>query len=128
MVMTNEEIIRHYRQAKDKNKDVEVLADLNLTSQDTIREILIEAGAMRRSFTRKPKDETVEKEAQTSKAQEKKPAKTHSKHEINDGCYISIESIISNIPTGASVSIRKCAYTLCMTIFTDYLKAKLRVD
>ena len=44
MDMTNEEICRHYRLAKDKDADIQVLADLNTTTRDTIKSILSSAG------------------------------------------------------------------------------------
>lgn len=44
LMMTSEEICRHYRLAADKKGDIIVLADLNMTSRDTIRKILEEAG------------------------------------------------------------------------------------
>lgn len=44
MDMTNEEIVRHYRQAKVKEDDIQVLADLNVTTRDSIISILTEAG------------------------------------------------------------------------------------
>lgn len=44
LMMTSEEICRHYRLAADKKGDIIVLADLNMTSRETIREILEEAG------------------------------------------------------------------------------------
>lgn len=40
MQMTEEEIRRNYRQAKDKPIQIGILADLNCTDQNTIREIL----------------------------------------------------------------------------------------
>ncbi len=44
MTMTNEEIVRHYRQADDKAADIKVLADLNVTGKDEIIGILEAAG------------------------------------------------------------------------------------
>ena len=44
LMMTSEEICRHYRLAADKKGDIIVLADLNMTSRDTIRKILEEGG------------------------------------------------------------------------------------
>ena len=44
MDMTNEEIVRHYRLAKDKDADIQVLADLNTTTRDAIKSILSSAG------------------------------------------------------------------------------------
>ena len=44
MNMSNEEIVRHYRQAKDRDDDITVLADLNGTTRDAICAVLAEAG------------------------------------------------------------------------------------
>ena len=44
MTMTNEEIVRHYRQAADKAADIKVLADLNTTGKDEIIRTLENAG------------------------------------------------------------------------------------
>lgn len=44
MPMTNEEIVRYYRQAADKREVIQILADLNMTSRDLILGILAEAG------------------------------------------------------------------------------------
>lgn len=44
MEMTNEEICRSYRQAKDKNEHIARLADLNLCEKKTILDILSENG------------------------------------------------------------------------------------
>lgn len=44
MEMTNEEILRNYRQAKDPHEQVKILADLNVCSRTRIVQILIEQG------------------------------------------------------------------------------------
>lgn len=44
MTMTDEEIVRHYRQAKDRKGSIQILADLNATSKDEIQAILERAG------------------------------------------------------------------------------------
>lgn len=44
MVMTNEEIVRDYRLSKDPKEQIGILADRNMTTQDAIREVLLEAG------------------------------------------------------------------------------------
>lgn len=44
LMMTSEEICRHYRMAADKKGDIIILADLNMTSRETIRKILEEGG------------------------------------------------------------------------------------
>lgn len=46
MQMTDDEIVRHYREARNKAKDITVLADLNACKPKEIREILIKAGEL----------------------------------------------------------------------------------
>ena len=43
--MPLEEIVRSYREAKDKAAQVQILANLNLCSKETIRRVLVEGGA-----------------------------------------------------------------------------------
>lgn len=59
MEMTNGEIITSYRQAKDKKKQIEVLADLNMCSKDEIVEILKEQGVPHRELPRNRGGNTV---------------------------------------------------------------------
>ncbi len=47
MEMPNEEICRNYKQAKHKQNQIKILADLNQVSVDEIRQILIDGGALR---------------------------------------------------------------------------------
>lgn len=65
MEMTKDEIYKSWREAKDKKDQVKVLADLNLTTQDAIVQILKEQGADGRLLPRKRKP-----------AEEKEPPKT----------------------------------------------------
>lgn len=52
MQMTNEEIVRSYREAKHKGQQIGVLADLNVCSREVIIEILVEGGIPRKAFSR----------------------------------------------------------------------------
>lgn len=56
MVMTNDKIIRHYRQAKDQKGSIQILADLNVTSKDSILDILERAGEI------KPREQKADKQ------------------------------------------------------------------
>lgn len=47
MTMTDKDIILDYNQAKDKNSQIGILADLNQCSRETIREILEQGGEQR---------------------------------------------------------------------------------
>lgn len=61
MTMTAEEIVRHYRQAANKKKDVLVLADLNGTDEASIKAVLIDAGVMEPERKERKKAGTEEK-------------------------------------------------------------------
>ena len=47
--MPDEEIRRDYTRAKDKGKQIEILADMNLVSKHVMREKLIEMGLLERN-------------------------------------------------------------------------------
>ena len=53
--MTVEEIVRSYREAKDKAAQVQILADLNVCSKETIRRVLVEGGLDPRQLPRAPR-------------------------------------------------------------------------
>lgn len=55
--MTPEEIVRSYREAADKKEQVQILADLNLCSRETIRRVLIEGGVKPQELPRQRKKE-----------------------------------------------------------------------
>lgn len=55
MQMTNEEIARSYREAKDKKKQIGILAELNLCSRTEIEYILRDEG-LHPGYQRKPKE------------------------------------------------------------------------
>jgi len=46
MQMTNEEIVRSYKEAADKKEQIKILAEFNLVSKEEIRKILIEGGSL----------------------------------------------------------------------------------
>lgn len=71
MVMTNEEIIRDYRQAKSKFIQLGVLADLNQVDRKVIAQILADAGEeLPGNYRGRPR-----KDGQAPKSEPKKPTK-----------------------------------------------------
>lgn len=62
MQMTNEEIIRSYKGAAHKGKQIGILADLNACPKEVIIEILIEGGIDRRAFSRVKSPQSIAKE------------------------------------------------------------------
>ncbi|MCR4739154.1 MAG: hypothetical protein K5886_02705 [Lachnospiraceae bacterium] len=82
MQMTNEEIARSYREAKDKKKQIGILAELNLCSRTEIEYILRDEG-LHPGYQRKPKEpkksgkkKTVISEDQTKDIPGKQTKKT----------------------------------------------------
>lgn len=116
MQMTKEEIIRHYRQAKNKDDDIRILADLNLTTQDAIREILIEAGAMRRKYERKPRPEPAKVEIETQ-----------IEVDTTGDIYQRLETILGSVPHGAAENVREFAFNLLSAVYLDYLRKRLEM-
>ena len=69
--MTNEEIVRSYKEAKHKGQQIGVLADLNVCSREVIIEILVEGGIPRQAFSRytgKNNIKRIKKEVKTHEA------------------------------------------------------------
>lgn len=54
--MDQGEIVRSYREAKNKEKQIQILADLNGSSPEQIRQILIAAGEPAEKKRPKPKE------------------------------------------------------------------------
>lgn len=67
MVMSKTEILRDWEGAKDKKEQIKILADLNLTTPEAIKEVLIEMGV---DYRRLPR-EREKKAAETPKNQPK---------------------------------------------------------
>ena len=119
MQMSNEEIIRHYNQAKDKKADIEILADLNLVKPEAIKKILGDAGLLRRKYERKAPAANAE------------CAENHSADQSADvlksaDIYQRLESIIEGVPEDAGEHVRTCAYNLCRAMYLEYLRKRLR--
>ncbi len=55
MNLTNEEIIRKYKNADDKRKQMKILCELNNCKEEVIREILLAGGVPRQAFPRERK-------------------------------------------------------------------------
>ena len=74
MQMTVEEIIRNYTQAKDKSKQIGILADLNGCNKEKIRAILISKGCQMPTKGRPRKTSTSTK--RTTSTKKKEPTST----------------------------------------------------
>lgn len=59
MVMTNEDIVRSYKEAKDRRAQIKVLAELNVCPQELIIEILKEGGVDWRELPKQRKKADV---------------------------------------------------------------------
>lgn len=110
--MTPEEIVRDYQQAKNKQKQIKILADLNGTSPGEIKSILTAAGV-----------EDVEAPKRTTRSQpEAKQAEQVCRlPEI----YLQIETILATLPNNASAYARRTAAELAVTLFREYIDQRL---
>ena len=115
MQMTNEEIVRDYNAAKNKSKQIKVLADLNQTSPSEIRTILADAGV---EGVKKPE------KIMPRKKQEAVPAPEPASAPAEDP-YSRIETILDAVPKNASEYMRSNAVNLVTSMFTDYVERRL---
>lgn len=85
MQMSNEEIVKSYREAKDKVKQLGILSELNACDEQKIKDILTEGGIDHRSFPRSKREKKA-----TAPVADNKPAKAKQaavqKKPINTQC------------------------------------------
>lgn len=115
MQMTNEEIVRSYKEAANKSKQIKVLAELNVCSPGEIRAVLAEAGVAgvkmpERIRQRRPEAE-ISGTAPVAEVQ---------------SVYDRIETILAAMPEDAPDYIRNNAYNLAVALFSDYVDQRLR--
>jgi len=116
--MTNEEIVRDYNAAKNKSKQIKVLADLNCVTPGEIRKVLAEAGVAgvkmpERIVKRKPETVTPEASAPGIAAV------------ADQTVYERIEAILAALPEDAPDCVRSTAGNLVIALFQDYVGKRL---
>lgn len=89
MEMTKEEIVKSYREAKDKRSQLCILADLNVCKEEKIREILIAGGIDGRQLPRRRK--TVIEE-QTPMEEFEKQTREPEETSLHDECEDDTEN------------------------------------
>ena len=94
MEMTYPEIVRNYKQAKNKEEQIEILADINCCTQAEIRKILINAGLEVKTAKRTK----AAGNRKTTKIAHKKPLPHEEPIIEEDDCVEEIEEIIEEIP------------------------------
>jgi hypothetical protein len=72
--MTNEEIVRSYKEAKHKGHQIEVLSDLNLCPKEMIIDILVEGGIPKTAFSRYKGENNIKRIKKEVKTYQKKKA------------------------------------------------------
>lgn len=155
MTMTNEEIVRHYREAADKAADIQVLADLNVTSKNEIIAILEAAGETLPGKHRAGKlDEKIKplyeqglSDAEIAKrlgcsnptvANWRKrnglpPSQGPVRKEVDSAglppgsIYTRIEAILAALPKDASEYVRKTTRELIVALFRDDIDKRLEL-
>lgn len=91
MVMSNEEIKREYNEAKDKKKQIGILAELNCCSKEEIKDILDDKNPLEVALFKEI--DQVEAEMQRLEEELKKKAEWYNK------LLVSVE-VISNLQKG----------------------------
>lgn len=74
MQMSNEEIVRSYREAKSKSKQLEILAELNACDTQKIKDILIGSGMDHRQLPRRERDKAAAQMEEAKPEKEKRAA------------------------------------------------------
>ncbi len=112
MRMTSEEIVRDYNQAKNKQKQIKILADLNQVYPSDIRAVLFEAGV------------------EGVKAPKRKPRWAPETPQDTDAdIYDRIETVLAALlARPQSLAIRVIARDLACAMFTDYLSRRLELE
>lgn len=117
MQMTNEEIVRDYKAAANKQKQVRILADLNQTSPSEILTVLAEAGV---AGVKKP-EKIMPRKKPAAVAPAPEPAPVVPAQDI----YGRIETILDAVPEDATEYMRNNAVNLVVSMFTDYVEKRL---
>lgn len=122
MQMSNEEIVRNYREAKDKAKQLGILAELNACDEQKIKDILTEGGIDYRSFPRSRKEKAAAPDVKQAKAKpvkekqaavEKKPVNTQcggdkpTKKEEPENRKIFIPEIVKQAVTEKMIQVQE---------------------
>lgn len=113
--MTAEEIVRDYQQAKNKQKQIKILADLNCTSPSEIKPILATAGV---------EGVTAPKRV-VHRAGAKAPAEPKPEQIPEASVYDRIETILAALPADASDRVRGAALDMVTAMFQDYVLKRL---
>lgn len=123
MQMTSEEIVRDYKSAANKSKQIRILADLNAVSPGEIRAVLAEAGV---------EGVDAPKRIRQRKAESPAPAPEPERQEAPvaaalplESVYYRIEGILASIPEDASLYVRKTALELMTALFREYLERRI---
>lgn len=152
MTMTNEEIVRHYREAADKAADIRVLADLNVTSKNEIIGILEDAGEALPGKYRAGKldgkikplyeqglndTEIAERlgcSAYTVSKWRKRNGLPNSRGIIQKetvgqlpDIYTQLEAVLAALPEESSEFVRRSAVGLLCGMFEEYLNQRLKL-
>lgn len=109
--MTAEEIVRDYQQAKNKQKQIKILADLNCTSPSGIKSILAAAGV---------EGVTAPKRV-VHRAGAKAPAEPEPEQISEASVYDRIETILAALPADASDRVRGTALDMVTALFQEYI-------
>ncbi len=120
MTMSNEEIVRDYCQAANKNKQIKILADLNCCTPGEIRQVLFEQGVSGIAAPKRIRHRAADIAATPlADVQPEPPSQT--------SVYDQIEAIIAALPENMTEAARMDAGKLLQRLFVDYLDKRLKL-
>lgn len=124
MQMTNEEIVRDYNAAANKQKQIKVLAELNCTSPGEIRRVLAEAGVPGVEAPKRPKK--IKPEVPQDSTAEKIPkAPKAASARKEPSFWERMEAILAALPEKLPPEAEGIVQNLLQTLFADYLEQRL---
>ncbi|MDE7245147.1 MAG: hypothetical protein K2O18_14405, partial [Oscillospiraceae bacterium] len=116
MKMSSEEIVRDYLQARNKTRQIKILADLNMVKPSEIKAILAGASV---AGVEAPKRVVRRKTVESGSVE--KPDSCQQEGNI----YDQIETILSTMAAASmSLEVRCKAREFLTAIFADYLKKR----
>lgn len=118
--MTPEEVVRNYNQAANKQKQIKILADLNMTKPSEIKAILAAVGV---EGVEAPKRIRRKAEPLVPKTEDIVPEIQHSVPAANPevSIYDRIEAVLNAIPADSSDRVCGAVLDMVTAMFQDYV-------
>ena len=133
MIYSTEEIVRSYREAKDPEKQIKVLADLNACTAKEIRQVLVGEGVLpretekapeaksgRRPRVKKPADAAPDAPVQmAADVEETEEAQDIAQHPVPEQRAVTVEELRSLLEDACKEGLGDCEILVEKTALAD---------